>query len=50
MCFDTQFGINQEHFTQKTRELVIDGETKLKLPLFVWQMHDLDGCLVIWFS
>ena len=29
MSFGTQFGINQEHFTQRTRELAIDSEPEL---------------------
>ena len=35
MSFDTQLGINQEHFTQRIRELAIDSEPVLKLPLYV---------------
>ena len=47
--FDTKFGINHEHFTQRTRDLAIDSEPKLNHP-FVWQMHDLHDHPVIMFS
>ena len=30
--FNTKFEINQEHFTQRTRELAIDSEPELILP------------------
>ena len=35
MSFDTKFRINQECFTQRTRDLAIDGEPGIKLCLCV---------------
>ena len=41
MGFNTEFRTNEECFTQRTRDLAIDGEPDMKLP-HVWPMHDID--------
>ena len=46
---DMQFRTNQGHITQRTSDLLIDGEPDTKL-FHIWQIQDNDDHAVIWFS
>ena len=46
MNFETQFGVNQEHYTQRIRDLATEGEPEFKLPLCLAK-YDLEYHLAI---
>ena len=46
---DTQCRTNREHIIQRTSDLASDGKPDTKL-FHIWQTHDIDDHLAIWFS